>query len=116
MARKKLPVVILKVLPGEPTDGTGRVCIHLFVRDEAGSFTQRHVLHSVLDTEGKPIKGRLEARPARGRLACSRTLIPTSIVKGNTITKTLHSEEPRATTCPRCMNTPEYKSAMELLS
>lgn len=102
MARQ---VVSLSVLPGQPTDGSGIVCIHLFVRDPNGSFVEPHVLHQEV---GK----KMEARPTRGRLACDRKKTVTQVKRGNVTTVVLRSDDPRAVTCPKCKATTEYSELL----
>jgi hypothetical protein len=108
-------VINTNVLPGEPLDGTGRVCIHLFVQDERGPFVEPHVLHPALDEYGNRIKQRLVARPTRGRLACDprRTVAP--VTRGSVTTVTPRTDDPRAATCPKCISSRGYKEAMEKL-
>ena len=105
--------VELKVNPGEPTDGTGQVCIHLFLRDESGPFVEPHVLHESHD-ETSPVKGRLIAKPTRGRLACDRTRQVKPVTKGNVTLVTPRTDDPRAVTCPKCMKTTEYAELISL--
>lgn len=107
--------VNVSVLPGEPTDGTGKVCIHLFVKDECGPFVEPHVLHPTLGEDGKPT-GQLIARPTRGRLACNpkRTVAP--VTRCNVTTVTMRSDDPRAVTCPKCIDSSDYKIMMETLN
>lgn len=102
-------IVNINVLPGEPVDGTGRVCIHLFVRDERGPFVEPHVLHPVLQ-DGAPVKGRVEARPTRGRLACDPRRGVAPVTRKGVTTITHRTDEPAAVTCPRCKQSPEYQS------
>ena len=108
----KRRAVNVRVLPGEPLDGTGRVCIHLFVPDESGPFVEPHVLHPVFK-DGQPVKQQVQAKPTRGRLACDpkRTVAP--ITRGNVTTITQRTDDPRAVTCPRCMASREYAAMME---
>lgn len=103
------------MLPGQPLDGSGRVCIHYLVNDEHGPFVEPHVLHPVFEN-GQRIKNRLEARPTRGRLACDpkRQVAPVT-VKGVT-TVTMRSSSPDAVTCPKCMVSPEFIEAMKKLT
>lgn len=106
--RAKKRVVNVRVLPGEPTDGSGRVCIHLFVRDAAGPFVEPHVLDTV--------EGRIVAGPARGRLACDRRRRPDDRPdRDGVMTVTHRTDDPRAVTCPRCMAAPEYAAIMAIL-
>lgn len=110
MMKRRIKV---NVVPGDPTDGNGRVCIHLFVRDERGPILETHVLHPVLGDDGKPIKQKLYAKPTRGRLACdSKRLVTPITVKGVT-TLTMRTEEPRAVTCPKCISSDDYKKLTE---
>lgn len=103
--------VNLRVLPGEPTDGSGRVCIHLFVPDEAGPFVEPHVLHPVIEN-GVAVKQKVQAKPTRGRLACDpkRTVAP--VTRGNVTTVTPRTDDPRAATCPRCIASEAYAAMM----
>lgn len=113
MATKRR-VVEVKVLPGEPLDGTGKVCIHLFVKDEAGPFVEPHALHLEATEDGLPAN-RLVSRPTRGRLACDprRTVAP--VTRGGITTVTPRSDDPRAVTCFKCKKSPEYAKTMALL-
>jgi len=106
MARR---IINANVLKGEPLDGSGKVCIHFFVRDAAGSFVEPHVLHP------SDRKGELVAVPTRGRLACDprRSVVPTT--KNGVITVTPRTEEAGSVTCRKCKATAEYKGAMKLL-
>lgn len=99
----------MSVLPGEPLDGSGRICIHLFVRDVAGSYTEPHVLHQKT-VGGKPVPGELVARPTRGRLACDRRRVP---ARGPQVIA--RTDDPRAVTCPRCLASPECRELMAKL-
>lgn len=110
----KRRVISISVIPGDPLDGTGRVCIHLFVRDEKGLIVEPHVLHQVTDSEGKPTR-ELTAKPTRGRLACDRKLTVKPIVKKG-VTRVVHrSDDPRAVSCPACKESKEYQSMMDNL-
>lgn len=104
--------VNVRVLPGEPTDGTGRVCIHLFVHDERGPFVEPHVLHPVFKN-GVLVKQQVMAVPTRGRLACDpkRTVAP--VTRGGVTTVTPRTDDPRAATCPRCLASKEYAEMMK---
>lgn len=101
-------IINMGVLPGQPTDGTGQMCIHLFVRDPNGSFTEPHVLHQ---EAGKPMK----AIPTRGRLACNRRKLVTQVKRNNVTTVVMRSDDPRAVTCPRCAATSEFADLMKRL-
>lgn len=99
MRSKARRVISMNVLPGEPLDGSGRVCIHLFVRDEEGLFTEPHVMHQV--------DHKIECRPARGRLACDPKRNPATVTKGSVTTVTPRTDDPRAVTCPKCLSSRE---------
>lgn len=116
--RGRKRAVRVMTLPGEPVDGSGRVCIHLFIRDsERGSFTEPHVLSPALDENGGIIKGQLSAGPERGRLACDPKRVPSSRPdKQGVITVTQRTDDPRAVTCPRCMATVEYEQLIRQLN
>lgn len=89
-------IVGLKVLPGEPLNGTGKICIHLFIVSK--------------ETGGKGI-----FRTVNGHLACDpkRSIEP---VKRNGITNvTIRTDDPRAATCPACIASPEYSRIIKLL-
>lgn len=110
MATKKKRNVVLSVLPGEPLDGTGRVCVHLFVKDSAGLFIEPHALHPVI--ENGIAVGKLEAKPTRGRLACDPKR-PLKVVNRNgEMYITMRTDDARAVTCPKCKTTAEYISTM----
>lgn len=105
---KKQRVINLRVLPGQPLDGTGIVCIHLFVQDVCGPFVETHVLFPVIEN-GVQVK-KIQVGRARGRLACDprRTVAPRSrrSKDGKTFTEavtvTPRTDDPRAVTCPAC--------------
>lgn len=101
-------IVNIKVLPGEPLDGTGQVCIHLFVRDNNGPFTEPHVLNV---NESK----QLVSGPARGRLACDPNRTVKSVTHGGITTVTMRTDDARAVTCPKCKMSRDYAEMMELV-
>lgn len=106
-------IVNLSVLPGEPTDGSGRVCVHLVIPDDAGPFVEPFMLQPRLDESGQPIKGQAEARPTRCRLACDpkRTVAP--VTHRGVTTVTMRTGDPRAVTCPKCIESETYRLIME---
>lgn len=104
MAKRR---VVLQTLAGQPTDGSGRTSIHLFVRDANGPLMDTHVLHPVHDADGNIIPQRLEAKPTRGRLACNTH-------KGKDIVL-IHTDDPRAVTCTRCQASSDYRKTLDLL-
>ena len=109
-------LVSMSLLPGQPLDGSGIVCIHLFVRDEAGRFVEGAAMHPVLDDDGVPIKRKIRMGPARGRLACDPKKNPAPVLRGGVTHVTHRTEEPRAVTCPKCMASAEYKALTEALA
>lgn len=106
MTKRRRPVEV-RVLSGEPTDGSGRVCIHLFVKDDAGPFVEPCVL-AVLD-------GQLVSKPTRGRLACSPTRTVAPFNTATTTVVTPRTDDPRAVTCPKCVASEIYRQRSALL-
>lgn len=116
--RSSKRVLQISVLPGQPTNGAGRVCIHLFVQDEKGPFVEPAVLHPAVDENGDPIKQQVISKPTRGRLACDIKRVRTVASKAsrqNVTTVTMRTSEPYAVTCPNCIESVEYKRMMEIL-
>lgn len=110
----KKRVINMNVLPGEPLDGTGRVCIHLFVRDPDGLFTEPHMMTPVIEDGEK--KKRVEFTPTRGRLACNPKRNPAPTTNGNGVTTvTPRTDDPRGVTCFKCMESQEYKQGISQL-
>jgi hypothetical protein len=107
-------IVNMKVLPGEPLDGAGRVCIHFLVQDTAGPFVEPHVLHPVVEG-GTVVKRKLQAKPTRCRLACDAKRLVAPVTRNGVTTETSRTDDPRAVTCPKCITTEEYKESMERL-
>ncbi len=114
MARRKICVL---VNGGQPKDGTGQVCIHLFVQDESGPFVEPHALHLAhADEEKQPVGTvgkELVARPTRGRLACDPRRLVAPVVRGGVTTITPRTDDPRAVTCPKCIESPEYAEMVQ---
>ena len=102
----------MKVLPGERTDGSGKICIHLFVADKKGPFTEPHCLH-VEDVEGKQ---QLVTKPTRGRLACDPKRLVAPIERKGVTTITMRTDDPRATTCPKCIASKDYARILKVLT
>jgi hypothetical protein len=100
----------MNVLPGEPLDGSGRVCIHLFVPDEKGLFVEPNILYPDLDESGKRIGRRLVAKPTRGRLACDSKRTVATIVKNGVIYVTPRTNVWEAVTCLKCKKSKEYQT------
>lgn len=103
-------VLHVKVVPGDPLNGTGRACIHLFVRDARGPFVEPHVLHPAPDGER-----RLVARPTRGRLACDPRRKVAPVTRGGVTTLTMRTDDPRAVTCPKCAASRDWRDLMDQL-
>ena len=114
MPRKPSRIVNIRVLRGEPTDGTGKVCIHLFVKDDAGIFVEPHALHPVYK-DGEPVKQQVEAKSTRGKLACDPKRDPAPVTRGGVTTITPRTDDPQAVTCPACMASVEYAQIMARL-
>lgn len=106
-------VVRISVLPGEPTDGSGRACVHLFVRDERGPFVEPHVLQPEKDKDGNQIVGKCVAGPVRGRLACNHSKTVAPVTRGNVVIITLRTDDPRAVSCPKCKASIDYTREMK---
>jgi hypothetical protein len=104
--------VEMKVLRGQPTDGSGKVCVHLFVPDSSGPFVEPHGLHPVVGEDGQVAKQQVVAKPTRGRLACDprRTVAP--VTRNGITIVTMRTDSPYAVTCPRCKASEEYKALM----
>jgi hypothetical protein len=107
--------VELKVLPGQPLDETGKICIHLAVLDPNGPYTEHNVLLQVMDEAGNPVKGKFYFGPARARIACNPRLNPTPRVRNGVTLVTMRTNDPRAATCPKCLATDDYTKIMEQL-
>jgi hypothetical protein len=97
-------VVQISVLNGQPKDGTGKVCVHLYVQDPAGLFVEPHVLHPVGDGTKN-----LEARPTRGRLACDPKRPIAPYTRNGVTVVTPRTDDTRAVTCPKCIATEDWK-------
>lgn len=106
-------VVNMAVLPGQPMNETGRVCIHLFLQDDSGPFTEPYALHPVFNDDGTVVKQQVEALATRGRLACDRGRAVAPVVHGNVTKVTSRTDDPRAVTCYKCKATAEYAAMME---
>lgn len=112
MAKKH--IISIKMLPGEPLDGSGRACIHLFVQDEQGCFTEPHVVKPML-IDGVQVKQQTTCEPARGRLACDPNRNPAPVVVNGVTIITHRTDDPRAATCPRCLVSQDYANMMKKL-
>ena len=108
-------IINMNVIPGQPVDGSGQVCIHLFLQDERGPFVEPHALHPVV-RDGEVVKQEVQAKPTRGRLACSKTRLAAPVTRNGVTTLTPRTDDPRAVTCPKCKATDEYTEMMQLLT
>lgn len=104
---KKRRIINIRVLPGQPLDGSGRVCIHLFIQDEKGPFVEPYALHPVIEN-GEQVKQQVTARPTRGRLACDPKRDASPVTNNGVITVTLRTDNPDAVTCPKCLESTAY--------
>lgn len=98
----------MSVLLGEKTDGSGTMCIHLFVRDERGPITEPAALHPVIGEDGQQVPQKVAAKPTRGRLACDPKRMVAPVTKNNVTYVTLRTDAFDAVTCPKCKRSPEY--------
>lgn len=92
----KNKIIGLKVLPGEPTNGSGKICIHLFVVTK--------------ENGGKGI-----FRAVSGHLACSPKKSSEVTERKGVTNVTMHTDDPRAATCPACIKSSDYTRIMKLL-
>lgn len=106
----KKRVIAISVLPGQPTDGSGSVCVHLFVKDSSGLFTEPHVLHP--EVKNGQATGGVISKPTRGRLACDKKKGVRPVVKKGVTYITHRTDDPRAVTCPGCIASELYKHMM----
>ena len=99
---------VIRVLPVGP-DGLQRVRIHFFVHDEAGPIHTPSGAHM-------SNMGPVRFPASSGYMACNPKLadLRGSVIAG--VPETLvHSNDPRAATCPECLATQAYKDAMARL-
>jgi hypothetical protein len=101
--------LVLGVLPGQPTDGTGRLRIHYFARDPAGP------LRLPVRVEPTPV-GPLRLGGACGRIACRPALAALSRPEGGVTREVLYSDDVRGVTCPDCQGTDDYRKAAAALA
>ncbi len=113
----KKRVINMSVLHGEPTDGSGRLCIHLVVPDSHGPFTEPQVLQM---DKVKQMHGEMAlfTGPKQCRLACDSTRKrQVKPIDHKGVTKiTMRTGDPRATTCPRCIASEEYTRIMKVIT
>lgn len=111
----KRRIVNLKVLPGQPTNGTGRICVHLFIQDEAGTFVEPCAIHPVFK-DGVQVKQMVSVGPTRGRLACDPRRSVAPFVRGGVTIVTVRTDDPRSVSCPKCLASAGYAAAMAKLT
>ena len=110
-------ILDIKVLPGQPTDGSGVVCIHLVVPDSSGPFTEPQFaqIDKVKQAHGQTV---LTTGPMTCRLACDKTKkrqVAPKTANGVTAV-TMRTGDPRAATCPACLASKECLSILRVLS
>lgn len=110
--RKRTPPISLSVLPGEPTDGSGKICVHLLVEDKKGLIAES-MLHPVYGEDGQPIGQQLQLKPVKCRLACDPKRLVVPVVKNGITHITMRTDSPEAVTCPKCKQSNEYLTAMK---
>ena len=98
--------VVIRLLP----DGSGRVRIHYFVHDPKGPVTTPS--GAVMTALGPMKLGGVV-----GRIACQPQMasVTPKVVKGE-LQPTVHSDDPRAVTCPECQASSEYLTTMNVLA
>ena len=91
-------------------DGTGRVCIHYFAHEPKGPILTpaTGVTTSI---------GMVKLGGVRGYIACKPRLasILPHTVPGGDIAPCVHTDDPRAATCPDCIASEAWKRHMEEL-
>lgn len=116
---KKRRAIQLQALPGQSVEavrrGAGRMVIHLFVKDTHGPFVEPHALHQACQ-DGIPVKGQLEAKPTRGRLACQSNALVAPVTRDGVTKVTLRTDDPRAVTCPACLKSDAYEEMMDAVA
>lgn len=86
-------------------DGSGRVCIHMFVHSNSGPAK------TPAGVNGFQFAG------ARGFIACNPTQSQvTPQVRGSEHLLCTHSDDARAVSCPKCKESPEFLEQMKQLN
>lgn len=114
--RKHRRIVDVRVLPGQPTDGSGRVCIHLFVPDGTGPIVERSVTQLVSVPQGEGGGRRLSVGSTRGHIACDHKRSVAPVERGGVVRVTMRTIEPGAVTCPACAASRDYARIMKVLN
>lgn len=91
-------------------DGSGRVRIHYFVRDEAGP------IRTPAGVIALTAMGPMSAGGTKGYIACQPKQESLDVKKDGIIYPTPHSDDVRAVTCPECQATAEYKKMADFLA
>lgn len=104
----KTPQVNLKLLPGEPTDGSGRVCIHYFHECADGliSFKGHAQLRRALKLS-EEVRGTIACRPQQNSVQPQ--------TRNGVVYICAYSSELEAVTCPECLASPLAKTQGELV-
>ena len=96
-------VVVMKQLK----DGSGRICVHWFVRDTDGPITTPR-------GEQMTASGMWRKGGVKGRIACNptqNTIVPQE--RGMETLLCCHTDDVRAATCPDCLATDEAKAMLQ---
>lgn len=88
-------------------DGSGRVCIHWFVRDKNGKIADQSK-DGIVPEWAKGSAGRIACQPHRSNLLPDQN--------GSNPVMFMHTDDPRAATCPECLATTDYKTIMAELA
>lgn len=103
-------IIETKLLPGEPLDGSGKVCIHLFVQDPDGLVVEPHAVLPVFEN-GAQVKQKTSCGPAHGRIACNPKIMNVQpVIRGNVTTLFHRTDDPRAVSCPKCKASKDYEA------
>lgn len=90
-------------------DGSGRVCVHWFIRDEIGPIRTPGTAHMTA-------LGPIPFGGVVGRIACNPDQnTVTTQQNGMEFFPCCHSDDVRAATCPKCLETSEAKAMIERL-
>ena len=111
MLKSKKRILEIKLLPGEPTDGTGRVVIHWFMRDPNSAFAEHCMMKQVKKDGSEEVQKELGT--VHGRLACDPKLNIVPQVKNGVTYLVSRTDDVRAVTCPKCIAVDAYKKELE---
>ncbi len=94
--------VTVRVLKDPATGAFRKVRIHYFHRTPDGHIT----------TPGKKVHG-VRLGGAKGYIACNKAIASVAAqTKGGVINLVVHSDDPRAVTCPECLASDDHKKRM----